>query len=570
VTAQLIQEILEQLPPPQAAALQSQPGFLAQISGVVSSAADYAQLLGTAAGPLEQSAAETAIGLIAAAQAAGEIGPGLAAEATAAAGATTAGIGAIIVLTLATILAVLTGDSSSGTSEAAELAQLGQAIQNIQQEQLATYWQTNRQGIMSNWDSPTGGLGTDLDNLVSEGTGGKDVKAGAADYHNHGLAFVNSLVPQLTPEATAQIYWERPVVEDQDLELGTVPYPHQGPPPQGSWSAGLIITGWFGTLPQPAPGPALGGDPSQMVLDPTSTLPFLLIGIESYLTLESVANVIDPSLPTLKDYVTEFESDLTAYASFLESQFQLLATGIGKTQLPAAGDITGFLWFISVVVNGDEFLNPGLYWGGSAPDITVQVPSSGSLWNGVYGAADAYPVYGDYNTTMPIAVGTKTPSCLVDLVNTESMVADFQPVFSSPTNQEEIIRLWTVPWVQNRIILGTLARWKAIFLLKGGDHVWAVIQNLRALAGQAPLPNPTLADGSLASGNWSMRELAGALVQGGWLGYFEGLQGVGDISVARMLGFIDELARGNWGAPVQETTQPMSFRDRLAAVALAV
>ncbi len=395
------------------------------------------------------------------------------------------------------------------------------------------------------------------------------MKAGAADYHNHGLAFVNSLVPPITPQMEAQVYWERPLVEDQVLQIGTVPYPHQGAVPPGSWSAGLI-TGWFGTFPQPAAGPALGGDPSQMVLDPISTLPFLLTGIESYLTLESVANVIDPTLPTLKDYVTEFKSDLTNYASFLESQFELLANGIGKSHLPAAGDITSFLWFISAVVGGHAFVDPALFWGGSVPDITAQVPSSGNLWNGVYGAADAYPVYGDYNTTLPIPVGDKTPSCLVDLVNTESMVADFQPVFSSPTNQEQIIRLWTVPWVQNRIILGTLARWKTIFLLKGGDHLWSVIQNLRALAGEAPLPNPTLADGSLATGNWSMRELAGALVQGGSLGYFEGLQGVGDISVTRMLGFIDELARGNWGAPVQETTQPMSLRDRMAAVALAV
>jgi hypothetical protein len=569
VTAQLIQEILKQVPPAQAAALQSQPGFLAQVSGVVSSAADYAQLLGTAAGPLEQSAAEATINAIATAQAAGDISPGLAAELTASAGATTAGIGAIIVLTLSAILAVLTADSSSGTSEAAELAELAQTIQNIQQEQLAGYWQDKLQGIMSNWNTPTGGLGTDLDNLVSEGTGGTDVKAGAADYHNHGLAFVNSLVPPLTPQTAAQIYWERPLVEDQVLQLGTVPYPRQGVVPPGSWHAGSI-TGWFGPLPQPAPGPPLGGDPSQMILDPTSALPFLLTGIESYLTLESVASVIDPSLPTLHAYVSDFKSDLTTYASFLEAQFELLANGIGKTQLPEAADITSFLWFISVVVNGDEFTDSGLYWSGSAPDITAQEPSNGYLWNGVYGAVDAYPVYGDYNTTMPVAVGTRTAACLVDLVNTESMVADFQPVFSSPTNQEQIIRLWTVPWVQNRIILGTLARWKTIFLLKGGDQVWSVIQNLRALAGQAPLPTPTLADGSLATGNWSMRELAAALVQGGTLGYYEGLQGVGDISVARMLGFIDELARGNWGAPVPETTQPMSFRDRMAAVAVAV
>jgi hypothetical protein len=57
-----------------------------------------------------------------------------------------------------------------------------------------------------------------------------------------------------------------------------------------------------------------------------------------------------------------------------------------------------------------------------------------------------------------------------------------------------------------------MARWKAIYLYNGYDGVWSIIQRLRDLVGLPALPPVRLdQDDTMATGNWSARELCGLL-----------------------------------------------------------
>ena len=64
----------------------SNASFLSQVDNVVATAANYAQILGTAAGPIAQTAAVNIVKQIAADQTAGQLAAGASAEAAAAAG----------------------------------------------------------------------------------------------------------------------------------------------------------------------------------------------------------------------------------------------------------------------------------------------------------------------------------------------------------------------------------------------------------------------------------------------------------------------------------------------------
>ena len=159
---QIVQTIKSQLSQSQASALNSNSNLLGQVDFVVATAANYAQLLSTA-GPITQAAAAAIVGSVAAEQTAGA-----AAEATALAGAGATGVGAGIVLIASIILAALAASEQSGSSDFPQLlTQLNTAVSDIENGVLASYWQDKITTIMGFWTSPTGGLGTDLDNLAN-------------------------------------------------------------------------------------------------------------------------------------------------------------------------------------------------------------------------------------------------------------------------------------------------------------------------------------------------------------------------------------------------------------------
>jgi hypothetical protein len=84
------------------------------------------------------------------------------------------------------------------------------------------------------------------------------------------------------------------------------------------------------------------------------------------------------------------------------------------------------------------------------------------------------------------------------------------------------------PWFGVRMEIGNLARFKALYIAKGLDQVWSLIQKLRFLsAGQpgnetAPAPAPEVSD---LNGHWSLASLDLLLRNWALLATVEGGQG---------------------------------------------
>jgi hypothetical protein len=110
-----------------------------------------------------------------------------------------------------------------------------------------------------------------------------------------------------------------------------------------------------------------------------------------------------------------------------------------------------------------------------------------------------------------------------------------------------------------------MAMWKAIYLIRGYDKVWTVLQRLRVLAKQQSTP---LSD---TNRDWSVRELIRVLdlphIQGSLTHYM-------DYSLFDLVERLDRISKGTWGKPTDDVSiddlgkRPISFRDRLAAAAL--
>lgn len=599
-TTQLIQRVISQLPSSGVTAPNSNANAFSLMESVAGTVANYAQVFGTAAAPIAQGIAiaiaggSTAATLDAAGQAA-----------LLAAGATTAGVGAGIVLLLSVVLASLGGSSGSDSAETELLYQLNEELNFINAVNLANYWAGKIQGMRDFWNSPTGGLGIDFNDLAAYGIVGNYVKTDASQYHDNAIAFLDNLT-----NTGAQQFWERPFDPTQLVTPQQVPYPtpilpnpsyYVGPELIGMGS----IMGWYGNLPQPPPGPPLGGQSLQMVLDPRSMLPYLLLGIHSYLTLATVVSFIDASqtfsgfVKELPNYVNETPPD-GFYSVY--SQYKLAVNGIVKTDTPSNADVMSFINFTYQIVatpitytklGGNVTLESGPLWswspgsdpyqGGTGPAYT------GYAWNGVYGAIDVYPQYGAYEPSPSVAIPASLPWCLIDVINTDNLVIAFEQLAPYGYLEQATLVDWILPWVEDKLILGRMARWKAIYLMNGYDQVWSILQKTYAVANpdQPPLFPVTLAqDGTMANGNWSARELINVLNLSGDITDFvpEGslpIEGaapgpVPTYSLFSLVQVLDTIATGDWigtggvisGTPLQGLSRPAGFRERLAAAAV--
>jgi hypothetical protein len=414
-------------------------------------------------------------------------------------------------------------------------------------------------------------------------------------YHTHAQSFMNLFVPSKNA-GTPPIFWERPVLVNQGFAAQ---------PFFGTGVFGIPLKPmWYGNAPQPDPQPTLGG--AQEAWDPRTLLPLLVTALQSYLSIEMLIPVInssDPSQPMFAgsptSFVSQYSGDLATrpgdnYADWLEELHTKAANGIVKSDLPSVADLLGFL-------NSHLLPLPILpFPGGSTPHLGPD--TAGNPWNGVYGAVDAYPVWGFYQPPPPVPVPGAAPSFVIDTLPdvagfAQALEAQRSVDGSTISDLQRFTTEWVVPWLQNRLILGRMARLKAIYLLNGYDQVWPLVQKLRFLTNPSPpillaQPKPLDQDHTIPNGNWSARELFSILnfapdITEGlnfspevvWSEAGEGLPGTAEIvgySVFTLVGVFSNIANGSWiGAPFYGDPppvgwippRPVSFRDQLRAAA---
>jgi hypothetical protein len=564
-----------------------------QTDNNLSTAANYAQLLGTASGPIAQAAAITVVGGT-------DLATGAEQAAFLAASVETAGIAAAVILIVSFVLAETLGSDDSQSAQSQILQDLNNSVAALASASLANYWQSTLVSVGTVWKD----LGANLDDLASQGTGGNYVKMSVANWHSNALGYCNLFIPSRNP--AANVYWQRPFDPYDPIEVLFGPiYAGIGP-------------GWYGPVPQPQGSP--------YVSDPRTTLPFLTLGIQSYLTLQMLANFVDPSQPRFDDFLQSYGGDLDNYASFIFSQYSLAVNGIRKTDLPSSSDIIGGLWMQITLRDGlftdsltGQAGDPHIvldtdpseafpFWGGSQQNydtsyepLGIVEGQAGSAWIGTYGAAETYPAYGIYSpfamTTVAGATAVSPSLVLSNVYSTEGqhhqlIVEFFQNniifrVQDAWLISSNVLVTWVVPWIQNRIVLGTMARWKAIYLRNGYDKVSSILQKLQSLSKANPAILPTVIvldqDGTKASGDWSARELF-AVLKGvaindptqGFAVYWSTTRAYGTgYSVFGLIQFLDTIATGSWSGPPSYTRppygpgrpRPLSFRDRLAAAA---
>ena len=132
-------------------------------------------------------------------------------------------------------------------------------------------------------------------------------------------------------------------------------------------------------------------------------LPVLLLGLESYLTIEELVNVIDDSQPKFSDFLAQFSGDLQVYQHSCKRSINWRSTGLKLTDIPSTSDILSFLYFAAEVMRVSTFPGDTQWWGGSYlyQAIPGSWPYAGYTWNGVYSIVNAYPPYGAYSPRPP-------------------------------------------------------------------------------------------------------------------------------------------------------------------------
>ncbi len=557
-TAQLIQRILNQLSQdnPSAAGVQDyENNLLQQLDNSIGVVANWAQ-----------------IGSVALA-----------------AGNVSGGVGFIVVLGISEIMAALSALTDSGSTDQQTLQQLFTNIQDIQNVTISNYWANKIATIATLW-SP---LQADLDNISNEGFGqwkkgpsNADVTGNVNHFYNDALRFVNNLVPAEN-FVDGLGYWQRPNVQSLQFTAQYVVYGTEQSDLSG-WSMG-----WYGKLPRPQLLNSTS-DGTTYVADPKTMLPFLLLGIESYLTIAALVNQIDPGEPTFSEYLNDFKVNIANYASCLYNQYQTAVTGLEKSDIPSAPDVLRFFSYLSGgLLAGIMESTPG-EWLNTGPKSPMAYspdsPQTGYAWNGIYGVADQYAFYPAVSAGAPagsaafaVGVPSSGPSWIIDNINTDALVAIFeQDLIRYSFLKEATFVNWVYPWIQDRMILGTMARWKALYLFNGYVKVWEILQKLGNLPYQTPQPRVTLPDGTIANANWSARELCGVLnVSGSILnGVSNGslLTGgmTGGYSLLSLVICLDNIARGSWVGPPGNVppgnglARPAGFRDRLTAAAVQI
>jgi hypothetical protein len=603
ITELLIQMITGASNPNQVAAWTATSAIQSNIADDLSMVANYAQIFGTAA-PATQVLAESVIGGAATAALAsgGTVQQQLAAiqtflENSAASAAATSGVVTFLAVFVAilTILATSSGKSAQ-EQEFQDLQDIFNALNEIIGIVLATYWDAK----LTTGDLPLlwASVQADLNDIASETTAGPDVVNNVSHYHDD----VHKFVILLTDDLDSGGFWSVPAQPAGNI-------PQSSSSGLASFGSGWAYDSWYGKfLARDAPS---SGPPGDNVADPVTMLPFLALGLQSYMLIQSLVYTIDTATQlTLPQFISDFRlTELKPFLDFIYGNYQTAVNGIVKTDLPSDDEILGTLWYLTQMkgVFAHPSSNPtqstSESWGAPWPFPPTQpgtaFSGNGFAWNLDYGASLTYPQYGYYGDAQldQAQLNLFTPAYIVSMPDTTNAVSQWQEaniLFNHRSDTYvsiDSLENWVIPWLQNRLILGRMARWKAIYLLNGFDGVWSVIQAFQQVAGLTEVPTPMRLklDNMIASGDWWSRELCEVvLIRGNLLAGNDYVSAddqfiihtfdpagvpVTGHSIGGLLDFLYNVANGNWAGPPQlgvdqGPPRPLSFRGLLAGAGM--
>jgi len=539
---------------------QDTTDFSNNMNSIIGTAANYAQILGTAEGPIAQAAAASA--LAAEGTAFNNLSAADQAAEAASVGAATGGVGAAIVLIIGFLMAAVSASTTSGSNITQYLENLYSAIKETENIVLDTYW-SNTETNITNWYTP---VFSDLQDINTEPLTGPNVIGHAYTFHEHSQTFVDNLLLDKS-------YWTRPYVQSL---LFTPQYIGQDGNASFPWRSA-----WYGDLPRPQPE---AGSGTTVAFNVQYSLQIWLFAIQTYLTIHALLNAIpptpqDPSQPPFNQFVSDQRSYLGQYANFLhggsDGYHGLVKAikGLVKSDLPSFEDVLGYIYIYNLF---SPFPPPPWIESKSPaiPNSSSSTPKIGYAWNGIYGVVDEYGFY-----TTPVGGGA-TPSYIIDGIG--NIFEALAGIDLSLPGTVDLLKNSFYPWIRNLVRLRLMARWKALYIINGYGKAWSILQNLRSLA-KLPDPDLTLPDGTIANGNWSARELINVLNVSPMKNYQnEETPYPGDNSLNDLVTTLDEIARRDWdglGAPPyfiiypgrysgEWYGRPIGFRDRLAAAAM--
>jgi hypothetical protein len=366
-----------------------------------------------------------------------------------------------------------------------------------------------------------------LTTVLNEGPNGQDVDA--KGFFQLTLEFLTAMYGG---SGFTDFYWYRPYLADRVFSPVTLTVPPFSP-------IGLVIFGWYGAPPEPPINNALY-DGFSSVFDPQLSLLAFIKAIASFLSLNAILKT-----DAFTAFLKEWQVTLTEVAQSLQTRYSAMISGLARSDIPSVEDFAFFaaayhqvpLGGVPFYIPRESFTGPG--W----------APQSGDVWDGVYGVVDIYSVY-----NQPVAVPSRDSTHIVD-------------IFPPPTDINALadktydwIRDSLYPWVKDRVTLGIMARWKAIYLAKGYDIAWSVLQSLLRLTNQ---PNNKVD----ANRDWFARDLFSTLAVPA-----SSSPGApaGSYRLSDLVGRLDKIGRGSWNQPEDEVSppsRPLGLRDRLSAAA---
>jgi hypothetical protein len=196
------------------------------------------------------------------------------------------------------------------------------------------------------------------------------------------------------------------------------------------------------------------------VYDPQLSLPAFMTAIRDF---AGIATLLNPSLAG----VAAMQPYFTDLATFLANNWEIMTDGLVTVPIPSIDDLDATRVYLQTP---DSFTPPSLL----------------GFWRGEIGVVDIYSAFGTLGGyPSPILFESYTPT-----TNAASIIAVYPPqqfealLGFMQLSLGEIDNAYGWFWIRMRI--GNIARFKALYLAKGYDQVWRMIQKLRFMSGGKP------------------------------------------------------------------------------------